>query len=158
MCQYARITQYIARHPVSKNHATLALHSALARARSTTHAHAAMGMTNSFMPEIQAISAANLAVGGSQSSSLQESLTMSDAELGAKRRAELMAGPQRTTKCNFWGWQNGALQCGKTMMTGYPCTFAQYHNLDHQGGPMQKYERSSSAPSAGPPVAGGQSL
>jgi hypothetical protein len=162
----AELAKYIARNPVSDNHSHAAVQAALATVGHRAHTNAAMvssamGTANyamegsqSWLPQIQAIGVANLAYGGSQSIAMHEVALMSDAELGAKRRAEIMAGPQRTTKCHFWGWQNGALQCGKTMITGHPCTFAQYHNLDHQGGPMQKY----GVPSAGPPVAGGQSL
>ena len=140
------ITQHIAINPQSNNHTTVALHSALAKQYGLSG-----GPTGGFAHaahEGEPGGSSHVAYGAYEVTKNQaESLT--NEELGQKRRAELLVAPAYGQSCHFWGHQQGGLVCGKETATGRACDFAAFHNANHLGPPYKQY---------GPPGMGGQRL
>ena len=127
------ITTYIQSNPMSDNHAYAAYQAAQTSAQRSLRANnATPGQSGAEMSHLQAIHAigyAAAATGGDMNAHL------TNEELGAKRRIELMAGSPGLGgagrhSCHFWGLQGPAnkLGCGKELATGQPCLYAQYHD------------------------------
>ena len=140
------ITQHIAINPQSNNHTVVALHAALAKQHGLSgvpaggRAHAAH--------EGESEGSSHVAYSTYEVTKKQAD-SLSDEELGQKRRAELAVAPAYGQSCHFWGHQQGGLVCGKEVATGRTCQFAAFHNADHLGPPYKQY---------GPPIMGGQRL
>ena len=134
------VTQSIANNPQSNNHSSVALHAALAK-----HHNLSSGIASGRANAAQEGDSGTNGSGSSHAAYAAFAVTkdqadgMTNEELGSKRRAELEAPSTYVKSCHFWGHQGGRLACGKELATGYACTYADYHNPNHQGPPQKQY-------------------